>query len=153
MPAFSTRAWTHSVFCPSSKGWANPRTSLSTRKCMLENWLSLGSDNGEIEVATAAKHCVEWSSLIAGLDCGLDRWTGLLDWITELTFELKLCVSHDLHPIRCAELGPWHVRCLAANRLPAKKQRTRHAATVGVLCLKVCVYYSRWSSLVGQLAQ
>ena len=21
-------------------------------------------------------------SLIAGLDCGLDRWTGLLDWIT-----------------------------------------------------------------------
>ena len=22
-----------------------------------------------------------WLSLIAGLDCGLDRWTGLLDWI------------------------------------------------------------------------
>ena len=22
-----------------------------------------------------------WPSLIAGLDCGLDRWTGLLDWI------------------------------------------------------------------------
>ena len=44
-------------------------------------------------------------SLITGLDCGLDRWTGLLDWITGLTFELKLCVSHDLHPIRCAELG------------------------------------------------
>ena len=44
-------------------------------------------------------------SLIAGLDCGLDRWTGLLDWITGLTFELKLCVSRDLHPIRCAELG------------------------------------------------
>ena len=21
-------------------------------------------------------------SLITGLDCGLDRWTGLLDWIT-----------------------------------------------------------------------
>ena len=34
-----------------------------------------------------------------------NHWTGLLDWITELTFELKLCVSHDLHPIRCAELG------------------------------------------------
>ena len=33
------------------------------------------------------------SSLIAGLDCGLDRWTGLLDWITGLTFELKLCAS------------------------------------------------------------
>ena len=48
---------------------------------------------------------VKRSSLIAGLDCGLDPWTGLLDWITGLTFELKLCVSHDLHPIRCAELG------------------------------------------------
>ena len=23
-----------------------------------------------------------WLSLIAELDCGLDRWTGLLDWIT-----------------------------------------------------------------------
>ena len=34
-----------------------------------------------------------------------NRWTGLMDWITGLTFELKLCVSHDLHPIRCAELG------------------------------------------------
>ena len=32
-------------------------------------------------------------------------WTGLLDWITGQTFELKLCVSHDFHPIRCAELG------------------------------------------------
>ena len=51
------------------------------------------------------RHYHKWSSLIAGLDCGLDRWTGLLDWITGLTFELKLCVSHDLHPIRCAELG------------------------------------------------
>ena len=52
-------------------------------------------------------HLCEYSrsSLIAGLDCGLDHWTGLLDWITGLTFELKLCVSHDLHPIRCAELG------------------------------------------------
>ena len=44
-------------------------------------------------------------SLIAGLDIGLDCWTGSLDWITGLTFELKLCVLHDLHPIRCAELG------------------------------------------------
>ena len=34
-----------------------------------------------------------------------NRWTGLLDWITGLTFELKLCVSHDQYPIRCAELG------------------------------------------------
>ena len=29
----------------------------------------------------------------------------LLDWINGLTFELKWCVSHDLHPIKCAELG------------------------------------------------
>ena len=35
----------------------------------------------------------------------MDWVTGLLDWITGLTFELKLCVPHDLHPIRCAELG------------------------------------------------
>ena len=34
-----------------------------------------------------------------------NRWTGLMDWITGLTFELKLCVPHDLHPITCAELG------------------------------------------------
>ena len=27
------------------------------------------------------------SSLIAGLDCGLDRWTGLLDWIAGLDSE------------------------------------------------------------------
>ena len=46
-----------------------------------------------------------WSSLIAELDSGLDHWTGLLDWITGLMFELKVSVSHDLNPIRCAELG------------------------------------------------
>ena len=45
------------------------------------------------------------AGLYYGLDCGLVHWTGLLDWITGLTSELKLCVSHDLHPIRCAELG------------------------------------------------
>ena len=43
-----------------------------------------------------------------------NRWTGLLDWITGLTFDLKLCVSHDLHPIRCAELG----HMFDANGLP-----------------------------------
>ena len=44
--------------------------------------------------------------LIAELDCGLDHWTGLLlDWTaTGLIFQLKLCVSHNLHPIRCTEL-------------------------------------------------
>ena len=47
------------VFVPSSKSWASPRTRLSTCKCMLENWLSLGSDNGKIEVDTDAKRCVE----------------------------------------------------------------------------------------------
>ena len=36
-----------------------------TRKCMLENWLSLGSDNGEIEVATDAKHRVELLNMLA----------------------------------------------------------------------------------------
>ena len=28
------------------------------------------------------REVLEGPSLIAGLDCGLDRWTGLLDWIT-----------------------------------------------------------------------
>ena len=63
-------------------------------------------------VFVMCKHLIFWtepscnrSSLIAGLDCGLDHWIGLLDWIAGLTFELKLCVSHDLHSIRCAELG------------------------------------------------
>ena len=32
---------------------------------------------------------------------GLDHWTGLLDYITGLTFEFKLCVPHDLQPIMC----------------------------------------------------
>ena len=34
--------------------------------------------------------------LITGLDCGLDCWTGLMDWITGLTFEVNLLVSPDL---------------------------------------------------------
>ena len=44
-------------------------------------------------MSSGCGHDVSGLSLIAGLDCGLDRWTGLLDWITGLTFELKLCVS------------------------------------------------------------
>ena len=55
------------------------------------------------------------SSLIAGLDCGLDHWTGVLDWITGLTFVLKLCVPHDLHPIRCAVNGS-HVWLIQRNK-------------------------------------
>ena len=73
------------------------------------------------------------SSLIAGLDCGLDHWTGLLNCITGLTFELDLWVSHDFHPIRCAVNGS-PVQRLGANRLP--RNMTRHTATVGVLCLR-----------------
>ena len=44
------------------------------------------------------------------------HWTGLLDWVTGLTFELKLCVPHDLHLIRCAELG--HMFDTQRYRLP-----------------------------------
>ena len=66
------------------------------------------SNSTKLHPLTLAIH--SWSSLIAGL----------LDWITGLTFELKLCVSHDLHPIRCAVNGS-HVRCLAANRLLRNK--------------------------------
>ena len=57
------------------------------------------------EKSPCSEYSEDQSSLIAGLDCGLDHLTGLLDWITEQTFELKLRVSHDLHPIGCAELG------------------------------------------------
>ena len=45
----------------------------------------------------------DWSYLIAGLDCVLDCWTGLMDWITGLTIELNLFVSPDLWPIRRVE--------------------------------------------------
>ena len=31
-----------------------------------------------------------------GLDNGLDCWTGLLDWIAGLTFELNLFISDEL---------------------------------------------------------
>ena len=31
---------------------------------MLENWLSLGSDNGVTEVVTAAKRCVELLNML-----------------------------------------------------------------------------------------
>ena len=35
----------------------------------------------------AIVHLQIWLSLIAGLDCGLDHWTGLLDWIAGLDSE------------------------------------------------------------------
>ena len=34
------------------------------------------------------------SSLIAGLDCGLDRWTGLLDWIAGLDSKERCQTKH-----------------------------------------------------------
>ena len=69
------------------------------------------------------------SYLITELDCELDHWTGRMDWITGLTFVLKLCVPHDLHPIRCAELG----HMIDANGLPWNKGHGMHKS-VGVLC-------------------
>ena len=36
-----------------------------------------------------------------GLDCGLDCWTGLMDWIAGL----NLFLSHDFHPIKCCKFG------------------------------------------------
>ena len=48
-----------SSFGPKFKKLDKPNKAVSTRKCILENWLSLRSDSGEIEVATAAKRCVE----------------------------------------------------------------------------------------------
>ena len=47
------------------------------------------------------KGTFEWSYLITGLDCGLDCWTGLMDWI----IGLNLFISHDLHPIKCRKFG------------------------------------------------
>ena len=75
--------------------------------------------------------CVQRSSLITGLDCELDRWTGLLDWITGLTFWTKtVCITWS-SPNQMCWIGS-HVRLI----LITKKQRTWHAATVGVLCLR-----------------
>ena len=48
-----------SRFGPKFKKLDKPNKAVSTRKCILENWLSLRSDSGEIEVATAAKRCVQ----------------------------------------------------------------------------------------------
>ena len=45
--------------------------------------------------------CVNGWYLITGLDCGLDCWTGLMDWITGL----NLFISHDLHSIKCRKFG------------------------------------------------
>ena len=51
----------HSVLPTVERGLRSEPKNTSTRKCMLENQLSLGSDNGEVEVATASKRCVEFS--------------------------------------------------------------------------------------------
>ena len=65
---------------------------------------------GKLKQTLTKSYLVHFPSrlyLIARLDCGLDHWTGLLDWITELTltFELNLCVPHDFNLISCAEFG------------------------------------------------
>ena len=46
-------------------------------------------------------HGNSWSSLIAGLDCGLDRWTGLLDWIAGLDSEERCQTS--MQDCMCSE--------------------------------------------------
>ena len=57
------------------------------------------------QLTVVSNHWTElWTALLDWTD-GLDYWTGLMDWITGLTFDFCLCVSHDLHPIKCAELG------------------------------------------------
>ena len=92
----------HKHLVTHSSSWVNT-TLFNTRKCTCTlqahaEWIAYGLD--ECVSCTIAR-----SYLITGLDCRLDHWTGLLDWITGLTFELDLCVPHDLHPIRCAKLG------------------------------------------------
>ena len=76
-------------------------------------------------------NAIEWQLIWVVSNCR----TGLLGWITRLTFELKLCAPHDLHPIRCA-VNESHVRCLywAANRLPRNKRRSMQ------LLWEVCAY-------------
>ena len=63
-----------------------------------------------------------WSYLITGLDCGLDCWTGLMDWITGL----NLFISHDLHPIKCRKFG--YSKCTSSSHrmLGNVQERTMH---------------------------
>ena len=56
---FNTECYSLLTTVESRPVWGDPKNKAkSTRKCMLESWLSLESENGEIEVATAAKSCV-----------------------------------------------------------------------------------------------
>ena len=66
--------------------------------------------------------------LITELDCGLDQWTGL-------TFELKLHVPDDLHPIKCAELSHMFNNALWLIESRETKGHSMNT-TVGVLCLR-----------------
>ena len=74
-------------------------------------------------------------------NCWTGLWTGSLDWTAGLDYWTDLWTK-----IVCITWPPPNQMCwigslfdhglIAANRLPAEKQRTRHAATVGVLCLR-----------------
>ena len=46
-------------------------------------------------------HKIDQSYLITGLDCGLDCWTGLMDWTTGL----NSFISHNFHSIKCHKFG------------------------------------------------
>ena len=54
--------------------------------------------------------CIIRSYLITGLDCGLDYWTGLMDWVTGL----NLFISHDLHPIKYCKFG--YNKCTSSSQ-------------------------------------
>ena len=79
---------------------------LASRSCALQmKWLEI-----KIFVRNSS-HCNSWTRLylITGLDCGLDCWTGLKDWITGL----NLFISHDFHPIKCCKFG--YSNCLTIS--------------------------------------
>ena len=48
-----------------------------------------------------------WPSLIAGLDYGLDHWTGLLDWITGSNQNDDVRRKMWLRRIKGASSRPW----------------------------------------------
>ena len=75
-----------------------------------------------LNVPSAINLCVLRSYLITGLDCGLDCWTGLMDWITGL----NLFISHDLHPIKCHKFG--YSNCTSSSHcmLGNVHERTTH---------------------------
>ena len=55
---------------------------LYSKKCKQDEMAFLTSRNASKHVLLALGVKRTGLSLIAGLDCGLDRWSGLLEWIT-----------------------------------------------------------------------